>query len=708
MKIWPGVIVAAAVGACLLSWPAVAKAQESSDACQAPTQAIVAENCLPGNPDWRPAEFSDEIQGYASATSVVAGDTLSFYVDTAAPSFDLTVFRVGYYQGAGARQVAQQSAVSGGPQPRCLDELATGLIRCDNWRPSLTVAVPDDWPTGVYLARFEAGSEANATVFVVRDDAAASDLLVQIPVTTYQAHNPYGGKSTLDASSGSCSVAESGNPRAVAVSFDRPYAQALDGPDGFLQNDVFWVQWLEAQGYGVSYATSLDVHAWGAPDAENGLLGHRAFLSIGHDAYWSQEMWTAVTAARDAGVSLGFFSASTARWRIRLEPSTRGDADRVLVVYKTVETGRIDPTGVPTSAWRDPTQYGLPENQLVGSYYTGGNAGLSFPLRLSGDMARDRIYRHTGLQALAPDATVAIGAELVGWEWNSVTDSPLNPIGLEILAESPVAGALLTDAGNDANARFGPAYAHMTRYVAASGALVFSAGTAQWGWGLEGREPNLVLRQITYNVLADMGVGPHTPAATLILDGSNIPDPVFTSSTPDIGLPTISNLSIEPELDGAVIRWQTAVPARGQVFLGETAEHIQLARPAESELTTQHRIVVKGLEPGTDYFAQVLSVAADGSLTFSNVRGFETQEPGPERVVAEWGQAQWVSLACLARPVSRPFSAALHDHPMLTGGALIVGSALVLAVGSIIVQLRRRPGRAGRRLRNEPGRYTPR
>ena len=170
--------------------------------------------------------------------------------------------------------------------------------------------------------------------------------------------------------------------------------------------------------------------------------------------------------------------------RHRLAPRVLAEVDdRVLVSYKTIETGRTDPSGIPTSAWRDPGQMGLPENQLVGSYYTGRNAGLSFPLRVSGDMARDRIYRHTGLQTLPAGSVAAVGTQIVGPEWNSVTDSRLNPLGLAILAESPVAGALLTDAGDDDSARLGPAFAHMTRYVAPSGALVFAAGTAQWGWG---------------------------------------------------------------------------------------------------------------------------------------------------------------------------------------------------------------------------------
>ena len=42
------------------------------------------------------------------------------------------------------------------------------------------------------------------------------------------------------------------------------------------------LNWLESQGYEVSYATNVDVDR----DA-NLLIPHKAFLSVGHDEYWS-------------------------------------------------------------------------------------------------------------------------------------------------------------------------------------------------------------------------------------------------------------------------------------------------------------------------------------------------------------------------------------------------------------------------------------
>ncbi len=663
-----------------------AQAQEPVDSCASPANAIVAENCRPGDPDWRPSGYSTAIEGYASAASVAHGDTLTFFVDTEATVFDLTIYRAGHYGGAGARQMIRQTHIPGGTQPKCPEDPATGLISCSNWRPSYTMTIPPDWTTGVYMARFETEAAAyNFTTFVVRNDSGTEDLLVQIPVTTYQAYNNYGGKSVYDSSSGACVVSESGSPRAVAVTFDRPYANTFDDPNNFLRNDHLWVQWLESQGYSVSYVTNIDVHRWGTPGAINGLLKHRAFLSIGHDEYWSQEMWNAVMAARDAGVHLGFFSANTAYWRIRLEPSSADVGERILVTYKTVEAGKPDPSGTPTSTWRDAAQYGLPENQLIGSYYTGDNDSLFFPIRVTSEMAQDRIYRYTGLRSLPPGTSATLGNELIGWEWGSVVASPLNPVGLEILAESPVAGPLLTDAGNYINNQVGAAFSHVTRYTAPSGALVFSAGTIQWGWGLEGREPNPVIRQVTANVLADMGAQPATADASLVLDTRDRAAIPAVSPAPMAVTPTIADLKIEATVDGAIVTWRTSAPARGQVVIGGTPEHVRMPTTAETEPTTSHRVVLTGLSPETEYFIQTISLAADSAIAISEVARFRTQAASLQQTLANWGREQLTTAKCATRSIWLPIRAGLHDHPVLASASLIGSSvAILLSVAQVL------------------------
>ena len=94
------------------------------------------------------------------------------------------------------------------------------------------------------------------------------------------------------------------------------------------------VRWLERNGYDVSYFTGVDSDRRGAE-----ILEHKAFLSVGHDEYWSGGQRTNVEAARDAGVNLAFFSGNEMFWKTRWENSIDGPARR---------TARWSPTRRPT------------------------------------------------------------------------------------------------------------------------------------------------------------------------------------------------------------------------------------------------------------------------------------------------------------------------------------------------------------------------
>ncbi len=65
---------------------------------------------------------------------------------------------------------------------------------------------------------------------------------------------------------------------------------------------IMFVYWMEQQGYNVAYTTDVDTDAHPAE-----LLKHKAFLSVGHDEYWSMGMRNAVQSAINAGVNVAFF-----------------------------------------------------------------------------------------------------------------------------------------------------------------------------------------------------------------------------------------------------------------------------------------------------------------------------------------------------------------------------------------------------------------
>ena len=117
----------------------------------------------------------------------------------------------------------------------------------------------------------------------------------------------------------------------------------------------------------VSYLANTDIAL------DPGVLqGARAYVSVGHDEYWSRAMRDAVVAARDAGTNLAFLGANTMYWRIRLESNARSIPGRVVVAYKW-DARQNDPLyasnpTLATTRWRDAPSP-EPENALTGMQY---------------------------------------------------------------------------------------------------------------------------------------------------------------------------------------------------------------------------------------------------------------------------------------------------------------------------------------------------
>jgi hypothetical protein len=267
------------------------------------------------------------------------------------------------------------------------------------------------------------------------------------------------------------------------------------------------VRWLESQGYDVTYITNMDVHTNAAL-----LRQHKAYLSVGHDEYWSLQMRDGVEDARDAGVHLGFFSANSAYWRVRFEPSTDSAAvaNRVMACYK--DPLAADPVA-PTYTWRGP-ENNRPENALLGVMYVGDDVyspmgGYDLVVK----NANDSYYANTNL---TNGATLSA---LVGYEWDAVVNNGFSPPGLVVLSESPTNSKTIAPGlpqGTNSS------ISHSVRYTASSGAKVFSSGSIQYLWGLNsaGVSPARVdsrLQQFVINVLASMGARPVTPEPGMIV-----------------------------------------------------------------------------------------------------------------------------------------------------------------------------------------------
>jgi hypothetical protein len=426
---------------------------------------IVIENRLPGSASWGLTKVGDDatsqIKGYWSSTSVKQGEAVTLFVSVnPAQEYSLDIYRLGWYGGAGGRLRLHAGPLLGTTQRACVPDATTGLTEC-GWTGSYQLTVPTDWTSGVYLGVLtNTDGFQNHVMLVVRDDRPAP-FLYQQDIINDQVFNNYPndhltGKS-LYAYNSYGPVTITGDTRAVKVSFDRPYADY-----GTAQFDWFeFIRWIERSGYDVTYSTNIDTHANGAA-----IRSHRAFLSVGFDQYWTKEMFDAVEAARDAGVNLAFFGAAAVESQARIEPSSTGAANRVLVAYKDVA---IDPINGPTTTvkFRNPP-VNRPEQSLVGVLANGLMNGVNADYVVSS--SSHWIFTGTGFK----DGDSVPG--LVGYVTDGfMTQYPApNSTNQRLLSNSPFVDYV-------GNAK----YQQSSIYQAPSGAWVFDAGTLSWSSGLD-------------------------------------------------------------------------------------------------------------------------------------------------------------------------------------------------------------------------------
>ncbi|GCE25377.1 hypothetical protein KDA_08610 [Dictyobacter alpinus] len=463
-----------------------------------PTNAITRENALIGTSSWKipqGSESTTQIQAFAGATSVKPGKSLAFYVSTqvAQTTYSIDVFRLGWYSGAGGRLMTSVRDLSGQAQGY-FDEAANRLVNCTtctldkntglietHWQKSYTLKIPADWTTGIYLTKF---TDANNKQFYVPFDVLGSKKAPYIavtPDTTYAAYNIWGGSSLYDADGDftGTSVAK----RATKVSLNKPN-NVETGSSQVLTFIVQNVRWMEQNGYDVSYASDIDLQT------DSHLLDtHKAYISLGHDEYWTKSMRTTVEKARDRGMGLAFMGANAVYWQMRFEPDSAGVPNRTIVSYK-VQTVNNDlardpmygkDNSVVTSNWRDPV-VGRPENALVGVLYSNlTHDQHGFPWRVAPQAANLPLLKGTDLQ---PNQEYGCG--VVGYEWDRVNidprstpDSPTfsstTPKNLHVISSSATISSetKLADVSNS------------TYYVASSGALVFATGSIYWETALD-------------------------------------------------------------------------------------------------------------------------------------------------------------------------------------------------------------------------------
>jgi len=457
---------------------------------------IAEENAKPGTREWMltntridPATKyrSPAVEGYTSHASIQAGERLQVMVSTN-PASDVTIdfYRLGYYNGDGGRLMHRSGQLSGSTQP--MPEVGDRRLQNCQWDVSYELTIPDDWPSGVYVGKLTAAQEQlqSYVIFTVRD-ARRCDVLYQCSDHTWQAYNRWPSQFSL-YDDGQNQWHWGGESQ---VSFNRPYGkycQIVDAPLSTGSGEFFlwefpFVYWLEREGYDVSYISNTDLHRDGAQP-----LRSKGFLSVGHDEYWTIEMFRSMQAAIAAGVNVGFFSGNAVCGRIAWEEATRS-LRRLGVFGPPGGTREFQ----AMSSLEHVRPYG---NELMGAHSTGPVTGGADWIC---SLPQHWIYAQTGMKQ--GDSIPGV----IGWEYHG---DPADIPGLEIVARGPTQSAPGQPNGGEYTA---------TVYPGPKGNFVFNAATCWWADGLseppgyvrpsvytspQGPDPRL--QQITRNVLNRM------------------------------------------------------------------------------------------------------------------------------------------------------------------------------------------------------------
>jgi len=396
------------------------------------------------------------LEAYCWPRSVARHSSTNLHVSTDAPSFDIQVTKD---DGASAPVFSEVGYAQPYEAPQ--DTSSHGC----RWPASFEIPV-SNWSSGYYAVTVTSGDERADAFFVVRPDPGdPAPILLVLSTSTYDAYNDWGGPSLYTG--GTRVSAERPMAKGFLVKPEphrrkmqpEPDREALwffrwaeplglsvwSGGAGWWNWERPFVRWATANGYRLDVAISTDLEEH--PEV---LDGHRLFVCVGHDEYWSWGMRDALDAHTASGGNAAILSGNTCCWQVRFE-----DEHRAMTSYKY--RADEDPViGTPqehllSGAWWD-RRIGRPETSTTGLTFSRGGYsryGLGVP-RASGAYTVHRpdhwLFEGTDLRygdALGLADTI-VAYEVDGCELTTGPDglpAPTHadgaPATLEVLATAP-------------------------------------------------------------------------------------------------------------------------------------------------------------------------------------------------------------------------------------------------------------------------------
>ena len=348
-----------------------------------------------------------EVFTYTDKISYLPGEEVRFHTSTTAKTFSIEIVR----DGAAPQTVHRVDSLAGSIHPLRSDFYERGC----GWPVSHSWRLPAGLRSGFYMvisrARNDAGElrEQEHGFFVLPADSTKhADTLFISATCTWTAYNDWGGISnyvgynlpeeftfaprlTIQRPfSRGIIWSPEGSPRkphhfkiapnsipvypVIEFAYTRGYSKWFSNC-GWATYERPFVVWAERNGFGLDYATQIDLHY-----RPNLLDGYKCVVLVGHDEYWSWEMREAIDRYVERGGNVARFAGNFA-WQIRLE-----DEGRTQVCYKGL-AGRKDPVRNTdrrrrlTSLWEDPAVnwWGAETFGLNATYGVYAHVGVNVP-----------------------------------------------------------------------------------------------------------------------------------------------------------------------------------------------------------------------------------------------------------------------------------------------------------------------------------------
>ena len=410
----------------------------------------------------------DSIEGYCWPLSGAPGETIDFYV-SADTDFDLSFVRLDGQPADGvASPVGSPIPMTASPQVTAPDWVSGGC----GWSSSYSLAVPDDWASGIY-AGMCIGPDGRSfyIIFVVKPvDTRRDNVLVLASVNTWNAYNSWGGHSKY------------GPAIAEVLTFLRPNPAATPVDDGMVNHltraDLWVVNWMQQAGYRTDVITDMDFHT-GFPD----MVSYPVIVLLTHPEYWSFEMLDQLQTFLAGGGSLLYLGGNGLFERCIPSEDTTS-----LTFFNGDVPLKREPAYLRNQ--RPPR----PERQLLGVAFRYNNSWgddpatyRAFPYQVK--IADHVLFSGTGLGA--GDLIGSVGRQGVdgggasGWEMDTSRRGSA-PDGVDVTAwvdndrGAPPDNLQLLARGTNADDHS----ADMTYYDTGDGGFVFAAGSICFGGSL--------------------------------------------------------------------------------------------------------------------------------------------------------------------------------------------------------------------------------